>query len=332
MAAEELFENVNLIELFDFSRISERMRSFVQEEVEVEDMKLIISIDDGVAFDCYSVEDDCILYSFTVEAAAILEPDDQTFSWDIGDYTDIQWAFLEPLDDDYPTIGTYWDDYFVGAKAMYKELTELFRLPIKKVVLKLPEVGARYQEAVHWINELGLIIPVPRVVVLGSNVDFEVYLWTLENLRTLFLVDFQAKPTKPQLVKDNVNLDIGRLWIHHGGWVKPCHLKTWTVPHKLFISRASLTVEEANRFFRDVKRGQSPRLKDFHLWFLSDLTVDILNGILKGLRAKVEESDGENYLLDFDNGDHCRLMVLDHMTEGLGVVLRIERKESAQAT
>ncbi|EGT37317.1 hypothetical protein CAEBREN_11136 [Caenorhabditis brenneri] len=317
MPREGIFENMTMIELWDFTRISERMKDFVEEQVHIANVQLVIHIDDAIAFEFFSTTDGKKVCSFTAEPTVILDEEDSLFHQNIGRFQDVPSAYLEPIegnDDDTPMMGTYWDDYLIGGKALFKELDEIFHMPIKHVLVDMMKTGGLIRGAVEWINQLSERIP--EIMIRGSQENGR-FMWIMDALkpkgRLIFKFDGEEDPQTHEL-------DVR---ISDSNWVRPYHFNSWRSAIKMTMLESTMTAQEIREVLVQIKQGLFKNLVLVMIYFRGPFRN---GGCLDDVNATMDERFRWHF--DCDNGDKAILTFthVDAIIDADGIQIEFVKK------
>ncbi|CAL2027713.1 unnamed protein product [Caenorhabditis brenneri] len=324
LVQKAVLERMGLLELFDFTRLSKRMRNKVKNDVWIRKVELAVFIDNDVTFYFTTTEDGASVCTFNVEPLSELPPLEdrpELIDRNIGGELNSVASALWETGDGGPWMSFHLNDYLQGARALYKELVEIFSVPAIRGTLNLELAGNDYRPAVNLFNEFG-----PRwILVEGENVDFEAYMWTLEHLSSSKQLGYEVKPTE-YLELGMPALDHEEVIIQHGFWVRPQHLEVLSALKSIEFEDSSFTGNEINEFLLRLKRGSYPNLESACFYLRGNFGDQV---VLDGLNAI--ETDEFDYTVGFDNGDSCEFaFTVDESGQGIEIKIKRMKNENQQ--
>ncbi|EGT50776.1 hypothetical protein CAEBREN_07706 [Caenorhabditis brenneri] len=191
-----------------------------------------------------------------------------------------------------------WRSAFIGVMEIYKEILEIFKMPISKFVVDLNSVRNEYKSVIHWFNSPAS--HQPMVEVNGEKCSYEVYSWVLDNIKSSEDLRVFAEP-RTFSTKEARSITADKLFINFGGWIDSSHLKLME-SKRIIISNSTITDEEINRFLHSLTTGSDPNLTFLVFEIYRDPNFFIL---MDGLDA-IEIGNFE-FSFKLNNGKRCRV-------------------------
>ncbi|CAL2027740.1 unnamed protein product [Caenorhabditis brenneri] len=271
---------MGFIDLYILSQISPLMKSLIKRDVKKKDYKIAVDIRKDGEFDFNFLKDGWPLETLISEPLEYQE----IYEWDIS--------------------GVYrvaWHDSFNGAKIMYKEIADVFAVPVDSVKIHLPSIQENYKPVTRWLKKIAPKIS--KAEIMGKpRSDFLAYTWTMEQLRPSKELKMLAEP-RDYHEKGTLKLNAEKVVIDHGRWVS-VHNLVEIKSSDIRIQRSSIPTQNIIWLLHRLRRrGAMPNLKylsiEFEQWLLPDCEA-IFNSL--GLVLAEDEPEGEFQL---KNGDNC---------------------------
>ncbi|CAL2032026.1 unnamed protein product [Caenorhabditis brenneri] len=284
---------MEFIDLFDLARLSKRMREIVKRDFQTRGLTLQIIMGDFVSFALIGKDRDPSS-AITLNSMNAMRNDFHLVSRKFGRFNEVPSMFAGIVGDH--LISTFWMDLIVGAEEVHNEILDLFPLPISEVTFDFYQIGENYSRFVTWLNALGPNIP--TITVIGEHVHFNVYIWTLQNIRSVGEVRYFAQPAQ-YLDHGELRLGVERLHIEYGQWVKMVHLLSMR-PSQLLINNTTIEEISINDFLVELKAGSNPNLTELVLIYTR--AVDTITMFEE---LEVIDVEPDMWMFELDNGDIC---------------------------
>lgn len=208
---------------------------------------------------------------------------------------------------------TYWNDVFVGAQELYKEISDLFSISINYAFIEF-DMYEEYQPVVNWLNTM----EIEKIIFGGERWEPEKYMWTVENIKSSKTVRFETD-MRENMEKETLTLDIGKVAFESGYWIKLRHLKS-IESSEISLGWCRLSNEDLNQFLNALNSGSNPNLRKMYLWTDNEYDLD---EILKGFE---QSGKRKRRTIRFDNGDQCvvryKLSPVDSDIEKIWILIK----------
>ncbi|CAL2027787.1 unnamed protein product [Caenorhabditis brenneri] len=317
LAFVNVLETMKLVNLFMFATLSKRMKKIVKDNVKIRNHTINILMEKSFGIEFRSTKNKEPYEVFAMDSVDKSAPYCRNFFEYIGESSQVPFRLL--LQEETHGIWTFWTDKFIGIKEMYKEISNLFSIPLTHIHMNLDIIGDKLQSIISWINELNP--RVPAMYVGGDNCDFQQITSTIEQVFTGKL-DIYAVP-KEYLEPEQLHTNVDQIIIQLGQWVKVKHLQSLS-SSRIKITKSYLLDQEINEFLRLLKSGSNPNLKMCVLQFMQDADRTT---VLEGLDAIGADRE---WKFQLENGEWCTVSYfrLHRLHPNLReILIDIERKE-----
>ncbi|EGT50786.1 hypothetical protein CAEBREN_07612 [Caenorhabditis brenneri] len=318
----EILRSMGFLDLFILARTSTLMRKIVRREIKIRNHTLGIFLQPGgFVFEFRKVgiekgEES----SISMRRTCRINSEKDHFIQKIGNYN-VQ-SFMHQSPEEPPHLATYWTSLFPGVKEMYSEIHDVFRIPIRKVYIDLNSVGKHCKPVINWINSINSDIPL--IQIAGDNISFEMYSWVFDNLRSTPEVHFLSKPEE-FLTKEPVRITHEEILIKYGQWVNTEHLKLME-SSCIHIENSTISDEEINKFFHDLRAGSNPNLRKIVFGMARDADASVVFADLNS-----NQIDEHKWIFQLKNGMECVVQnVAYEDDEQQGIEVEIGRREEIQ--
>uniref|UniRef100_A0A1I7UVL8 FBA_2 domain-containing protein n=1 Tax=Caenorhabditis tropicalis TaxID=1561998 RepID=A0A1I7UVL8_9PELO len=190
------------------------------------------------------------------------ELEDTKKHWVIGD---VNVPITKDNGREFETYKTYWNNPYIGLRALVSYFTDLFNIPIHFL-----HFGPFYKNstndsrrAVDWV--MSRQCSVNSFMIHGHHVDDEIVHYTLNNCQ---FTEYNT-PTSPTF-RRSLKYHLKSVEIYNAPWITVENLIELDCC-ELSITESRLTSEDINRFLRNWARGGSPRLRSLFMGTMTKL-------------------------------------------------------------
>ncbi|EGT46052.1 hypothetical protein CAEBREN_10186 [Caenorhabditis brenneri] len=154
-----ILESMGFIELFIFTRLSNKMKRIVKSRVKVKNFKMRVFFEENFGL---RISNENHMEMFVVDVLEKYKPEDDGFPLKLGNADGIisGFYFSEDCED---LFVTFWNDLMAGFREFIDEAMEIFPCPIESITID--NVGQHCEELVRWASSL----TIERVSLTGGE-------------------------------------------------------------------------------------------------------------------------------------------------------------------